>query len=98
MKKKRDIPFLEELQTAPRIQWGRRPLPEYHNSERDVASALLMGLILGALIMGALWSLTLPRDTMDLNHDGKVTCTDLLQAKRLEIDIKDRILGIEVTP
>lgn len=70
----------------------------YRTTEHDYTSALLLGMVVGAVIALLFGYLALrpakAADPLDYNHDGKVTAQDLLLVKRLEIQIKDRILGI----
>lgn len=95
--KKTTETFVESMQTAPRRQWGRhRPKYCYHYggiAERERGIWLFIGLMLGAMLMLAAWSLAMPKeyDPCDVNRDGKVSATDLLIVQR-------HILGLEATP
>ena len=71
----------------------------------DIVLNVLL-VVSGAMVLVALFLLIItlsninpaPENPLDLNHDGRITSSDLLLAKRMEIQIKNEILGISPSP
>jgi hypothetical protein len=61
-------------------------------TEKVLSLALAAGLLIGLLLGIGIMDLIRPnRSPLDLNHDGKITLTDLVQVKQLEKQIVDKL-------
>ena len=68
--------------------------PSHWRGDVTIDNLVMVALLLMAFILGGVWGWLAPRDPLDVNRDGKVSATDLLITKRLELQIKARILGL----
>jgi hypothetical protein len=85
-------------QTFENTMAGRRTRPvkpTYDCGERDITKALIVGAFLGLALTILMLYLTGTSlfHPLDMNRDGRITLTDLVVAKRAEIQIKAKLLG-----